>query len=446
MVLLAGSRHTRNTMTKRILTITATGIAHNGAAFAEHEGKKVYIHGMLPGETALVSVEKKHRVFFGSVEEFIVRSSERKEPNEAHYLSCSPWQVMHYPTQCTHKRQLLSDLYGRYAHPTPISFTPADDISRYRTKIEFSFTDKDQAGNTIPLSLSFRERNNGKHSVQLDHTGCILASNHTNSVGIAIASSLASQGFTYRDTKALTIRESKTTGDCIAILYLKERKIPHISWKNIPHLIGLHIYYSTHKSPAAVPTELLVSEGAAELTETLQGVTLSYAWDSFFQNNIPLFLNAVAIMREHVPPSANILELYSGVGTIGLLLASSAKSVHGVEIHPHSVAMANKNAQQNAIRNYTAEAIPSEHIPKVRLAQTDCLVLDPPRAGLHPKLISAILETQPPILLYLSCNPETQARDYAMLSEKYDISHIHGFDFYPNTPHLESLLVLKKRG
>jgi tRNA/tmRNA/rRNA uracil-C5-methylase (TrmA/RlmC/RlmD family) len=137
-----------------------------------------------------------------------------------------------------------------------------------------------------------------------------------------------------------------------------------------------------------------------------------------------------------------ITELYSGAGTIGLALANAAEDIVGMEIVPAAVELANRNATENGITNYRAECIAAEHIPTDHLSETDVLILDPPRAGLHPKAIKHILEARPTHILYLSCNFQTQAADYAKLAAAYRATHLSGFDFYPNTPHMESLLVL----
>ena len=147
-------------------------------------------------------------------------------------------------------------------------------------------------------------------------------------------------------------------------------------------------------------------------------------------------------IAEHVSPGARVLELYAGVGTIGLSLARSAKTVHGIEIIPAATTAAKGNAEPNHITNYVAECIPSEKMDARLLDGKDVLVLDPPRVGLHPKSLAMIKEKLPLKIIYLSCNPETQARDYSQLAEFYKIDALTGFDFYPQTPHLESLLVL----
>lgn len=446
MELFAGfvQHQNNNNMDNKVITVTSTGIAHNGAALCDIRGIRVYVHGMLPGETAVVDTMRRHGVLIGEIKEFIHVSPSRKAPEELHYLSCSPWQVIQYPTQVALKHEIIADLYGYYEDAPKVTITPAEQYFGYRTKAEFSFTDRDGVGGDAPLSLAYHIRNAGKARMALP-AGCELLSDNMNAVALALNAKLRDLGLTAFELKALTIRESKSTGECIALLYSKEKTIPEFSINDIPHLIGIEVWYSTHKSPAAVQTALIWEKGEHTLTETIDDLKLTYPSDGFFQNNVPVFKKAVARMRELLPKNARVLELYSGVGTIGLLLARSAKSIHGVEINASSVALAATNAAQNGITNYTTECLPAEKIDAELIAACDTLILDPPRAGLHPKLIKSIIEASPETIIYLSCNPETQARDYANLKDTYKIVHIEGFDFYPQTPHCESLLVLKKR-
>lgn len=426
------------------MTVTSTGIAHNGAARCDVGGMSVFVHGMLPGETAVVDTMRKHGVLLGEIKEFISISPHRKAPEELHYLSCSPWQVIQYPTQAALKHEIISDLYGYYDEAPKPAFTPAEQYYGYRTKVEFSFTDRDGIGGDAPLTLAYHIRNAGKSRIALP-SGCELLSDNMNTVALAICTKLRDLGLTAFELKALTVRESKSNKICIATLYAKEKTIPEFSIDDIPNLAGIEVWYSTHKSPAAVQTELLWEKGIHTLTEDIDGIELTYPSDGFFQNNIPVFKKAVERMREFLPKDKTLLELYSGVGTIGLLLAKDAKSVHGVEINPSSVALAGANAAQNNISNYTAQCLPAEKINKELIEDFEVLLLDPPRSGLHPKLINSIKSAAPETIIYLSCNPETQARDYADMKDMYAIVHIEGFDFYPQTPHCESLLVLKKR-
>ncbi len=419
-------------------------MGHDGSALAELDGNRVHIHGMLPGEEGVVDASRRNKVYQGVLKELIKASPSRKTPEELHYLSCSPWQVMEYPLQAQLKYNVISELFGYYADTPPPGFTPAVQFYGYRTKVEFSFCDRD-GDVEIPLSLAFHERGGGVRRLPLPK-GCALVSDAMNHAALLIVEKLRAKGYVARDLKTLVIRESKSEGQLLAILYAKREEIKEFAVDDIPGLVGFLVFHSTEKSPASVATRCLWVWGEEYLTEVMDGVSIRYSWDSFFQNNIPVFLEAVKMMKQYLPKDAHILELYSGAGTLGLLLSGSAAKIHAVEIVEQAVEAAHMNAKVNGVENYTAECLPAEKIDADLLAQYDTLVLDPPRAGLHPKLLKDIAAQKPKRIIYLSCNPETEARDYSELKDIYNIDAIQGFDFYPQTPHSESLLILSLRG
>lgn len=429
----------------------ALKISHDGAAEGQCEGSLVRVHGMLPGERAIVEATRKHGMYIGVIKEIITGSPSRMNPLELHYLSCSPWQVMDYPLQIALKHEILTSLFSYYEDAPKPTFVPTEKFYGYRTKVEFSFTDRipgaegeESTPLPLPLSLAFHERGGGSRRLALDR-GCALVSDGMNRVALAICEKLRTLGYTTADLKTLVVRESKSTGKMLAILYVKRTELPEFPVDDIANLTGFIVFHSTEKSPASVPTKELWRVGEDELHESILGLDIVYSWDSFFQNNIPVFETALKEMSNAMPENANVLELYSGVGTIGLYLAKNAFHVHGVEIIQGAVDSAQDNAEKAGLTNYVAECIPAEKMDARLLDKRDVLVLDPPRSGLHPKVIKMIIEKQPPMIVYLSCNPETQARDYSSLKELYKIDRITGFDFYPGTPHSESLVILSLR-
>ncbi len=427
----------------KIFSIKVETIAHGGAALSEHEGKAVHVHGMLPGEEGIVEVIKRHGVYMGTLKELTHASPSRKNPDELHYLSCSPWQVMEYALQAELKQGVLQELFGYYADAPKATFVPAVQFYGYRTKIEFSFTDRN-GDQPAPLSLAFHVRGGGSSRTPLPE-GCLLASDGMNRVALAILEKLRELGYVARDLKTLVVRESKSTGKILAMLYTKKEDLPEFAVDDTPNLAGFFCFYSTEKSPASVETKELWRWGEDTLLERVNGLDMSYSRDAFFQNNIPLFEHAMKSIASHVPLESRVVELYAGVGTIGLALAKEAKTVHGIEVIPGATAAAKGNAVRNHIANYVAECIPAEKMDARLLDGKDVLVLDPPRSGLHPKVLAMIVEKRTPKIINLSCNPETPARDYSALATLYKIDLLTGFDFYPQTPHLESLLVLSLR-
>jgi 23S rRNA (uracil1939-C5)-methyltransferase len=431
---------------KGTFPIVIEGIAHDGAARGTHDGNSVRVHGMLPSESGVVEAHTKHGVWVGALKELTKASPSRKLPEETHYLACSPWQVMEYPLQAELKKGILEELFSYYQGAPKAAFVTADKFLGYRTKIEFSFCDRDATGAPAPLSLAFHERGAGERRIALPE-GCALATAPMNTVALEIVKRLRESGVAASQLKTLIIRESKANGKLLALLYAKDEKVPPITVDDITGLSGFIAMYSTEKSPASVATKELWRWGSDVISEKVGGLDVSYSWDSFFQNNLPMFEHAMTNISHaaSLVPDATIIELYSGVGTIGLLLARKARSVHGLEVISAAVEHANTNAKANGISNYRALATLAEKIDESVLDGADILVLDPPRAGLHKNVLTMIKNKLPRRIIYLSCNPVTQARDYSELAEHYRIDSLTGYDFYPQTPHLESLLVLSRK-
>ena len=243
--------------------------------------------------------------------------------------------------------------------------------------------------------------------------------------------------------KSLIIR-SNGQGDAIATLFAKgEYTFPSFpkrtdGWK------GFHIYYSDPRSPAAIPTRLLYTDGDHFLTSDVRGVRLKYGLLSFFQINLPVFERALADMEQFLDPSLPLVDYYSGVGSIGLALRDRCSKCTLVDNNAEAIDFARQNIEINSITNCTAHVSSAERMTDLITSDTQ-VVFDPPRAGLHPDVISKVLSTLPPTILYLSCNVSTQARDIERLHAKYEVRYLKLYNFFPRTPHLESLCVLSKK-
>jgi 23S rRNA (uracil1939-C5)-methyltransferase len=224
-----------------------------------------------------------------------------------------------------------------------------------------------------------------------------------------------------------------------------------IDWNELDDkgLQGFEIVYSDPRSPASVQTKILFSKGEMTVYESFDQLDLMYPFHGFFQVNPPVFNQSLNDMRGVVQEFDNaqdltLVDLYSGVGTIGLGLADQVKKVIGVEEFPGSKAAAEKNAEKNEIQNFEGVEARSEDVLDW-IEQADILVVDPPRIGLHDKVVEKILEMKPKHLIYLSCNPKTQAENMARLFETYDIVSSKSYNYYPRTPHVENLVVAVAR-
>ncbi len=416
---------------------------HKGEAVGALGDKKISVYGALPGENAEVIVPGgKRKSLRGRLGRIISNSHRRIPPRENHYLSCSPWQTADYDFQIELKENLITDIFRKNSGENikPDEFFSSPSGWGYRTKMEFSFIIENKK-----LRLAFNERGRPNQKLSLPE-GCALASVKLNKTALGLVESFNGLKLTGGELKTLTLRESKKTGRIIAVLTVKDIEF---DCKKLlgetQDTDGFIIAYSDPRSPSSVITKLLSVSGHDFLEEEILGKKFTYGYDGFFQNNIPLFEKAVGKIAENIPEGANIIELFSGVGVIGICLKDAAGRVTGVELSKSGFKHASDNAAENNASNYTPVNAAAEKIDTVLLSSFDCLILDPPRSGTAPKLIRKISEAAPETVIYLSCNPSTQAKDYSRIKHIYRVSKLYGFDFHPQTPHIESLLILKKR-
>jgi 23S rRNA (uracil1939-C5)-methyltransferase len=412
-------------------------IGHNGVSIGRYNGKIVFVYGVLPGEKAKIKVIKEKKdLIKGEVLEVIEKSKFRINELENHYISCSPWQVFDYNYQIEIKKNLLKEIYFDFAQEkiNLEDFSASNKIFGYRTKIEYSFL---KEGNDY--FFAFHKRENFKEKIKLNY-GCILISDLANSLAFEVLEEINKKKL--KDLKSLIIRKSQNYSD-VHISLLTFDKNQNFNFMN-EKLTGFAFIYSNKKSPSSNFDEILNERGEKYLREKILDLKVKYHYSSFFQNNIELFEKALNIMRENSSEFKKIVDLYAGVGVIGLSLKDFSKEIISVEIDPIATKYAKINAFLNNVSNFKAINLKSEKLPGEILENVDLLILDPPRAGLHKKLINLILEKKPKNIFYLSCNPITQARDFIFLKNMYKIKRIYGFDFYPNTPHIESLLILEQ--
>jgi len=427
------------------ITLEFKKIVGEGKALGRHEGKVVFAYGILPGETARVRVTMEKRNFMeAELLEVLTPSARRIAPKEDHYLSCSPWQIMDYPLQAETKKGLVEDLLYQTTKETIRldKFYEAKELFGYRTKIEYSFTTDNGK-----LAFAFHKRGNYRDMYVLPR-GCALMSDKTNDLALGILEKLNEAGLTPADLKTLIFREAKNTGERIAVLFMKRKDIVLPEFR-LEGLNGFVAAYSNPLSPMSSADEIVSAWGNDFVTEKICGTMLSYGFDCFFQNNMELFEEALKEIRGAVLTAsggkcAKLVDLYSGVGAIGLSLRDLADKVYAVECVPSSVKYAALNASQNNAANFEILCSMMEKADAALLSGSDVLVLDPPRAGLHQKVVKNIMELLPARIIYLSCNPITQGRDAAFFLEKYKLARSAAFDFYPNTPHVETLLVFEK--
>lgn len=411
------------------------------------DGRKAFVWGGLPKELITIRVTKKKSHFVeGIVTEIIEKSPERITPkDENSYLSTSPWQIMPMSSEQSHKASLIEEAFLLHNITLPEKIEVFSDgvEFNYRNKVEFSwFGDKTDDDEKETLDLAFFKRG-GKGKVVVNGTS--LAHPSINKLAIEIRDLLREKPIVARQLKTLLIR-SDQHGNAVWQLYIKDRIENLISDDEAKLLSakGGEIIYSDPKSPASRITKRLEKFGDTTLSDTILGVAFNYACEGFFQVNIPVYEKALSDMKAWINCNEKLLtlDLYSGVGTIGLTIGGDDVTL--VEINEHAVAEMQRNITKLNRPNAKAILAPSEKSLEY-ITDEQIVIVDPPRAGLHADVTNRLLETAPPRIIYLSCNPVTQARDVSLLQEKYEIVHHQGYNFFPRTPHIEHLVVLDKK-
>ena len=357
----------------------------------------------------------------------------------------------------------------------------SDDIRGVNTH-----SDRDGlSGDTLDLAF-FRRGSKGKIIVE----GTSLARPEINNLARAIRDLLRHKRVAARQLKTLLVRCDQS-GSCVWQLYVKDRLPEIITADEAAKLPaqGGEIIYSDPRSPASRITERLASFGNTTLTDTILDIPFRYACEGFFQVNIPVYEQALRDMREWVPYNKarqerqldqlaahdntdsqqrvisqkksgqlhvgpglfsddiravklSTIDLYAGVGTIGLTIGGD--NITLVESNADAVREMQRNITELGRTDARAVLAPSEQALD-HITGKEIVIVDPPRAGLHSDVIATLLQQLPPRILYLSCNPVTQARDIALLQQRYRIAWHRGYNFFPRTPHIEHLVVLDKK-
>lgn len=392
------------------------------------DGRKVFVWNALPGELVRVRLGKSKRSYAEAIaEEVIEASPDRIAPREETYLSTSPWQILPLPRENEHKTEIVQELFTQQ-HVTLPEFTTQSygNDWQYRNKMEYSFWGDDDG-----LHLALHQRgSHGKYTVE----GSELALPAVDAAARAVCAALSTlPNLRAGDLKTIMVRATQG-GKAVGALFVKREDFYRVE---LPaDIAGLKVYYSNPKSPASVATKLLYELGDTELADEIMGTSLKYDVTGFFQVNLPVFEQTMCVIDEWTSGDQHVVDMYSGVGSIGIPLKRTSTLV---ELDPHNVAMARENTKNIEVVQASIERA-LEYI-----TSDGVIIVDPPRSGLHRDVVERMLDARPRKIIYLSCNPATQARDIALLGEAYDIKDFRSFNFFPHTPHIETLARLELR-
>jgi 23S rRNA (uracil1939-C5)-methyltransferase len=428
------------------LTLEVESLAYGGKGIARRNGYVVFVAGALPGDRVRAEVTKAKRGYAeASALELIRESPDRLPPRCDHGgepCPGAPWQSLPYDEQLRHKQTQVEDALVRLGGLEGFDLEeiePAIQQWRYRNKLEYSFGERDGE-----LVLGFHAR--GRWDLIVDAEDCQLASERNNARRNELRDWARSAGLPAWDRRSqqgvlrnLVIREGRRTGQLQSRLVTSPAKIPRPP-------VDLHTIVERSGSTTEGPTGVL---GAEYLEEELCGLRFRVSHNAFIQTNTEMAerLSEIAAEMAGLTGGERVFDLFCGIGTLGLSLASRAAEVWGVEIVPEAIGDAEENARRNGIENANFRA--GDARKEVRplfdeAGRPDVAVIDPPRAGLSKKVVRRVIECEAPRIVYVSCNPTTLAPNAAQLAEAgYRVRRVKPVDMFPQTPHIECVALLE---
>lgn len=454
--------------------MTIESCAAEGKALTHWNGIVVFVPFAVPGDVVDIRVLKKSKNYYeGRIERIIEPSRDRLEPFCGHFGTCGgcKWQPLPYPLQLEAKRKQVEDQLVRLGHldvPEIRPTLPSDNIQYYRNKLEFTFSSrrwlmKDEDPEAVPqedrAGLGFHV---GKFFDKvLDIKHCYLQKDPSNAIRLFIKEYAVSHGFEFYDLRNNTgfirnmfIRTTDTSDLMVIVCFAVEDKekreglLDAIS-KQFPEITSLYYIINSKLNDSIGDQECILYKGEPFIREKMENLTFRIGPKSFYQTNSAQALKLYTVARDFAQLTGNetVYDLYTGTGTIAQFVSGHARKVIGIEYVPEAIEDAWKNAEGNGITNCEFFAGDMKDVLSASFIEThgrpDVIILDPPRAGIHPDVAKVILDAAPARMVYVSCNPASQARDLAIFSEKYRITAVQPVDMFPHTQHVENVCALE---
>jgi 23S rRNA (uracil1939-C5)-methyltransferase len=429
------------------LVLDVEDLAYGGRGVARSNGYVVFVAGALPGDRVRARLTKAKRAYAeGKAIELLRPAADRIAERCLHGgepCPGAPWQALPYERQLAHKQGQVSDALRRIGDLEGFELEeiePAVERWRYRNKLEYSFGERDGE-----IVLGFHAR--GRWDVVVDVDDCLLASERNNAARNDVRAWARGTGVPGYDRRGdtgvlrnLVVREGRRTGQLQTRLVTSPAAIPRPP-------VDLHTVVDQLSGGTSGETGVL---GAEHLEEELSGLRLRISSQAFFQTNTEMAERLYGVAADYAGLSGpeRLLDLYCGIGTIGLALARSAGEVWGIEVNDDAVADAAENARRNGIDN--ARFVTGDVRTSIRplldeAGRPDVVVVDPPRAGLSNKVVRRVIECDASRIVYVSCNPTTLAPNAAQLvAAGYRLRRVRPVDMFPHTPHIECVAVLEK--
>ncbi len=452
-----------------------TGIADKGKGFGRNEdGKIIFVKKVAVGDVVSAQVIKKRKDYSEAIlKEIQSPSPDRIEPFCKHYGSCGGCQFQHvgYEAQKRYKATLVEDAMRRIAKVPIGEISPiigCEQEKYYRNKLEFSFSCKRWlTADEINTDATNEEDVVGFHPpgafdkvVDVEH--CYLQNDPSNEIRDTVKAIAIEQNLPFWEARKSVgfIRQimirTTSTGDTMVILGVhdEDERLENLLAaivERLPSITSLYYCINQKVNDFMLDLEMKLHHGEPQITEQLGHVKFKIGPKSFFQTNssqAKVLYDVVADFAG-LKGEENVYDLYTGLGSIAQYVAHRCKKVTGIEEIAAAIEDAKKNAKLNEIENCTFYAgdvkdiLTEEFIEKHE--KPDLIITDPPRAGMSKEVVATLLQSETPRIVYVSCNPATQARDLQLLHEKYDIEKVQPVDMFPHTHHIESVALLNLR-
>lgn len=437
-------------------TVTVENWASDGSGVARIDGLAVFVKGGIAGETCAVEIEHVgHSAAWAHITELLSPAPGRIVPDCPHFGTCGGCQLRHmtYETELAFKRQKVSDALRRIggldAEVPPV--LGAADRSHYRNKAQFPVGPGPRVG-------FYRERS---HQV-VDVDNCALQSPAANALAAALRGWMKEYNVPAYDEKSrkglvrhLFVR-SNAAGESLAAVVVNGKALPFEAElvetfrAATPSLVGVILNENRRDTNVILGDGWRTLWGESTLQDTLQGVAFRLSVPAFYQVNHAQTEVLYALAEEFAALTGEetLLDLYCGIGAIGLTMANKCKTLLGAEIVPAAIEDAKENAAANGVTNARFLCADASEVAS-QLAQTgeviDVAIVDPPRKGLSPPVVESLLKIAPNRIVYVSCDPATLARDLKLLSAAYAVKKVQSVDLFPRTFHVETVVKLERK-
>ena len=456
--------------------ITIEAVAAEGKAIAHSpDGQVVFVPFAVPGDIVDIRVIKKKKNYLeGIIAEIKKPSADRQEPFCKHFGVCGgcKWQPLPYSLQLEAKRRQVYDQLVRIGHldvPEILPTLPSERTKFYRNKLEFTASDRrwilpdeDPDGLTDAQRCGLGFHVGKFFDKVLDLEQCYLQPEPSNGIRLFVKQYALEHGIPFYNIRenhgvlrTVFVRTSES-GSTMVIVCLAEDFDGRKAFLDaiadaFPQITSLYYIINAKLNDSISDQTCILYKGDDAIYEEMEGLRFKIGPKSFYQTNTQQAFKLYKVAREYAGLQGNevVYDLYTGTGTIAQFVSRMASKVIGIEYVPEAIEDARINAKANGIDNcnFFAGDMKDVLTPDFisRHGRPDVMIVDPPRAGMHPDVVRVILDAAPQRIVYVSCNPASQARDLAMMAEKYEIAAVQPVDMFPHTQHVENVCKLIRK-